>query len=83
MPEEVSNIREITTTSDGIVKISVEKYNELLEKARVKPPVINKTNVIKTAEMVAKDYRMFGGCFMGLGGSMFVIGAILYRIGLK
>ena len=83
MPEEVTSTNEVRTTSDGTVKISVEKYNELLEKAAAKPPVINRTTVNKTAEMLAKEQRMWGGTFMGLGGSMFVVGAFLYRAGLS
>lgn len=82
MPEETSTINEVKTTSDGSVKISVEKYEELLRKASYKPPVINRTNVVKTAEMVAQDYRMLGGGLMGLGGTMFVIGALCYKAGL-
>jgi hypothetical protein len=77
----MSNISEIKTTSDGTVKISVEKYNELLERAARKPVVINKTSVIKTEAMVAKELRMWGGGLMGLGASMFVVGAILFKAG--
>jgi|tagenome__1003787_1003787.scaffolds.fasta_scaffold19846860_1 hypothetical protein len=83
MPDEVTNTssNEVKTTSDGTVKISVEKYNELLEKAATKPPVINRTEVIKTPEMLAAEYRMWGGGFMGVGGSMFIIGMFLYKVG--
>ena len=80
MPDEVTNISEVKTTSDGTVKISVEKYNELL-RAAARPTVINRTEIIKTAEMAAKDYRVWGCTFMGLGAAMFSVGAILYRIG--
>lgn len=83
MADEVSSINEVKTTSDGTVKISVEKYNELLEKAAVKPPVINRTTVNKTAEMLAKETRMWGGGLMGLGASLFVIGACVYKAGLS
>lgn len=83
MPDEVSNPNEVKTASDGSVKISVEKYNELLEKAATKPPVVNQTTVIKTDEMVAKEYRMWGGTCMGLGASMFVVGVFLYKAGLS
>jgi len=98
MPDEVTNTSESKTTSDGTVKISVEKYNELLEtvasqkdsigdlrtqlnKARNEPPVIHQTEVIKTPEMLAAEYRMWGGGLMGVGGSMFIIGAFLYKVG--
>jgi hypothetical protein len=80
MAEEVTNISEVKTSSDGQVKISLELYNDLLARAN-KPPVINRTSVLKTAEMAAKDYRMWGGTFMGLGASMFTIGVFLYRAG--
>jgi hypothetical protein len=81
MPDEVTNISEVKTTSDGSVKISVEKYEELLAKAARKPPVVNQTTVVKTAEIAAKEYRVWGGTFMGLGASMFIIGAVLYNAG--
>jgi hypothetical protein len=80
MAEEVTNINEVKTTSDGIVKISVETYNDLL-KAANRPTTINRTQVVKTAEMVARDYRIWGGTFMGAGGFLFIVGACLYRAG--
>ena len=81
MPDEVTNINAVKTSSDGTVKIAIEKYNELVEKAAVKPPVINRTTVIKTAEMLAKEHKAWGTTFMGLGASMFVIGALRVRAG--
>ena len=98
MPDEVTNINEIKTTSDGTVKISVEKYNDMLKtigdqkdsignlrtqlnKARNEPPVIHRTEVVKTPEILAAEYRMWGGGLMGMGGSMFIIGAFLYKVG--
>jgi hypothetical protein len=83
MADEVTTTSEIKTASDGTVKISVEKYNELLQKAAAKPPVINRTTVIKTDEMVAGENRMWGGTLMGVGASMFVIGAFRYKAGLS
>jgi hypothetical protein len=80
MPDEITTSNEVKTTSDGSVKISVEKYNELLEKA-AKPAVINRTEIVKTAEMAAREYRMWGSIFMGLGVSLFIVGARLYRAG--
>lgn len=80
MAEEVTNINEVKTSSDGTVKITLEVYNDLLARAN-KPPVINRTTVMKTAEMAAQDYRMWGGTFMGLGAAMFTVGAFLYRAG--
>lgn len=81
MPEEVTNINEVKTTSDGDVKISLEKYNELVKAAAAKPPVINHTQVIRTPEMLAKEYRLWGGTLMGLGASMFAVGVLLYKNG--
>lgn len=80
MADEVTNINEVKTTSDGSVKISVETYNRLLDAAN-KPPVINRTQVIKTAEMLAKEYQIWGATLMGLGGPMFVVGAFLFKAG--
>lgn len=88
----------LKTASDGSVKISVEKYNELLEtiaeqkgsisglrdslrQARNEPPVINRTVVEKTSEMLAKENRAWGGTLMGLGASMFVVGVFRFRAG--
>jgi len=78
--EEVTHINEVKTSSDGTVNITLEMYNDLLARAN-KPPVINRTTVMKTAEMAARDYRVWGGTFMGLGAGMFTIGAFLYRAG--
>lgn len=82
MPDEVTNINEVKKSSDGSVKISVEKYEQLLQ-AAAKPTTINRTEVIKTAEMVARDYRIWGGSFMGLGAAIFTVGVFLYRAGLR
>jgi hypothetical protein len=81
MADEVSNttVESVKKTSDGSVKISVERYEELLEKAAAKPPVINRTTVHKTPEMLSQEHRAWGGTFMGLGASLFVIGALRYR----
>jgi hypothetical protein len=81
MPDETTTINEVKTTSDGSVKISVEKYEELLSKAAAKPPVINRTTVIKTAEIAAKEYRLWGGTLMGMGVALFAAGAVLYNAG--
>lgn len=62
-------------------KDSIGRLNDLLTKARNEPPVINRTVVQKTDEMAAQDHRMWGGTLMGLGMSMFAIGAIRFRLG--
>lgn len=83
MSDEVSTTitEAVKKMSDGTVKISVEKYEDLLEKAAVKAPVINRTVVEKTAEMLAQEHRAWGGTFMGLGASFFVVGALRYKAG--
>jgi hypothetical protein len=82
MAEEVTNINEVKTSSDGNVKLSLEKYNELVRRAnRPTEVIVNKTEVIKTAEILAQECRMWGGGLMALGASMFLVGAGLYRHG--
>jgi len=81
MPDEVSSttVNAVKTMSDGTVKLSIEKYNELLEKAALKAPVINRTTIQKTTEMLAKEHRAWGTTFMGLGASFLIVGAIRYK----
>ena len=100
MPDEVSTttVNAVKSTSDGMVQITVEKYNELLEtitsqkgsisrlnehlnRARNQPPVINRTIVEKTAEMLSAEHRAWGGTFMGLGAAFIVVGALRYKAG--
>jgi hypothetical protein len=80
MPEEVTNISEVKTSSDGTVKLSIETYNDLVAKAN-KPPTINRTTVVKTAEIAAEEFRVWGATFMGLGATLFTVGVFLYRKG--
>ena len=95
--DKQTTINTVKTASDGTVKIAVERYNELLERSPArrarsvgstrsstggaKPPVINRTVVEKTAEMLAREYQAWGATFMGLGASMFVVGALFFRAG--
>jgi hypothetical protein len=81
MAESSESVQSIKTASDGTVKIAVERYNELLEKAALKPPVINRTTITKTPEMLAKENLAWGTTFMGLGASMFVVGVLRFRAG--
>ena len=62
-------------------KSSISRLNERLNRALSEPPVINRTVVNKTAEMLAKEHQAWGGTFMGLGASMFVVGALRYKAG--
>ena len=100
MAEATETVQSVKTDSDGIVKIAVEKYTELLDTINSQkisiadlknqltqarnyvPPVINRTIIEKTPEMVAQDNRVWGGTFLGLSASMFIDGAIRLRRGL-
>jgi len=78
MPDETIKTETVKTASDGTVKIAVERYNELIEKAAAKPPVINRTTVHKTAEMLAQEHRAWGVTFMLGGAAALVVGAIRF-----
>ena len=82
MPDETIKTETLKTASDGTVKIAVEKYNELLEKA-AQPKVINQTvnRIIKTPEMAAQDHRAWGVTFVLGGAAMVVVGAIRFAAG--
>ena len=64
-------------------KTSIDGLNEQLRQARSQPPVINRTIVEKTPEILAKEYRVWGATCMGSGASLFIIGALLFRTGHK
>lgn len=87
MVDEVTST--IKTTSDGMVKISLEAYNEMVAKAAEKPPVINRTvqrivnEVVKTPEVAAADNIAWGATLMGAGGSILIIGGIRLFVGLN
>lgn len=78
MADEVTNT--VKNVSDGTVKITVEKYQELLAAAAVKAPVIY-NHVQKTQAMVAADNKMWGAVMLGAGASLSVIGGFVYRLG--
>lgn len=80
MSEESISTNTIKATSDGTVKISIEKYEELIAKAAEKAPVIHKT-LVKTAEMVAQDHKAWGWTFIGAGAALIGIGAVRVRLG--
>lgn len=52
-----------------------------IRKIQAEPPIINRTVVNKTAEMLAEEHRMWGGSLMGLGAAFFVVGALRYKAG--
>ena len=82
MPDETVKTETVKTASDGTVKIAIEKYNELLEKA-AQPKVINTTvnKIIKTPEMAASDHRAWGVTLMLGGAAMAVVGALRFKAG--
>lgn len=74
----------VKQSSDGMVKITVEKYNELLAKSAEKAPIIHRTtHVHRTPEIVASDNKMRGGCMMGVGVAFVVVGGIRFFIGYR
>lgn len=88
MAEEISET--VKTSSDGFVKLTIEKYEELMKKAAEKPPVINRiieqppdiiNRIIKTPEMAAADNKLWGIGLMVVGGAIVAAGAITYAIG--
>jgi len=96
MAETSETVETLKTASDGTVKLAIEKYNELVEKVaeqketirslnarlnEARAPVINRTVVNKTAEMVAEDHRVWGATFMGTGAILLGIGAFRFRAG--
>ena len=82
MAEEVTKSETVTTTSNGTVKISVEKYEELQALAN-KPQQVTYNRIEKTPEMQASDLRNTGAFLMGGGGSLFLIGAVQFYFGMK
>jgi len=81
MAEETTT--SVTTTSDGHVKITLEKYQELQRLANEEKVYPHYTTVEKTPAMVASDNKMWGSVFMGGGASMFLIGALQFWTGVK
>lgn len=62
-------------------KGSISNLNARLQKALNEPPIINKTIVEKTDEMLSSEHRAWGGTLMGLGAAFFAVGAIRYTAG--
>lgn len=80
MAEEVSST--VKKTSDGMVKITVEKYHELLAQAAEKPPIVHRT-VHRTPEVQARDSVAIGVTCIGLGVALTGIGAYRLIVGLR
>jgi hypothetical protein len=70
-----------STSSDGTVTITVEKYQELLRESAAKAPIVQKI-VQKTPEMAASDNKAWGVTFIGLGIGMTLIGIGRLRTGI-
>lgn len=77
--EETANT--VKTSSDGTVKITVEKYQELLAAAEEKPPVVHRT-VMRTPSVAAAENKMWGITMIGLGAALIVAGAVRFRVGV-
>jgi hypothetical protein len=75
--EKYNELLEKITDQKG----SIDRLKEQLYEARNAPPVINRTVVNKTAEMLAEEHRVWGGTLMGLGAAFFVVGAFRYKAG--
>lgn len=87
MPESTETTEIVKNTSDGMVKITIEKYEDLMKKAAEKPPIVrqevvrNVTKVVKTPEIQAQDNIVAGYSLMTGGGCVFVIGLALFLKG--
>jgi hypothetical protein len=62
---------------------TIRSLRDQLFRARNEPPVINRTVVHKTAEMLAQEHRAWGVTLMGLGTAFFGVGALRYKAGRK
>lgn len=82
MAQETTTTEAVKKTSDGSVKIALERYEELLAKA-AEPKHVTYHTTTKTATMQAADNKLYGGLFMGGGASLFVIGAIQFYVGFR
>lgn len=85
MAEETTSSETVKITSDGQVRITLEKYQELLEKANEPKvyPQYNTTHIEKTPAMQASDNKMYGAVWMGGGASLFLIGAMQFVTGVR
>lgn len=72
----------VKKTSDGMVKISLEAYQELLEKAN-KPTEVIRRVVQKTPQMVKEEHVAWGATMMGGGFALLVIGGIRFWMGQR
>lgn len=75
--EKYNELLETVASQKG----SISSLRDQLNKLRDEPPVVNRTVVNKTPEMVAEEHRVWGGSLMGLGATLFIVGAFRYRAG--
>lgn len=68
MAEEITNTETVKSSSDGTVKISIEKFEELTRRANEEKNVVNNvTQIVKTNEQHAID-KVVSGDIMIAGG---------------
>ncbi len=92
MPDEETNIHAIKTASDGTVKISVEKYNELLEKVAEQKGSIGRLNERLSKALneppminwtsVSKTDEMLSRENLLWGNTLMGLGASLFVVGV-
>lgn len=85
MAEETTTSEVVKKSSDGTVKISVEKYEQLVAKAAEEKHISypTYTTVEKTPAMRAADNQMYGGLLMGAGLCTTAIGAVQFFVGWR
>jgi len=75
----VEKYNELLETIAG-QKNSIVDLKGQLTRLRNEPPIINRTIIHKTDEMLSEEHRAWGGTFMGLGAAFFVVGVIRYKL---
>jgi len=75
--EKYNELLETITDQKG----SISRLKNQLYEARNQPPVINRTIVNKTTEMLAQENRAWGITFMAFGGVLCAVGAFRYKAG--
>lgn len=83
MGEEITTSETVKQTSDGMVKISLEKYEELNRLANEPKVYPSYTSITKTPAMRAADNQMYGALLMGGGLCMTLVGGIQLLVGLR
>lgn len=55
-------------------KVSIGDLNGRLTRALNEPPVVHRTTVVKTPEMLVKESKVWGSTFVGIGACLVVVG---------